>query len=44
MNDEQELVKYLNSLKNNKHIKEFESALLQYFDLLSAKIRSKLLE
>ena len=41
LNDEQALVKYLNNLKNNKHMEEFESELLLYFDALSAKNRSR---
>ena len=40
LNNEQALFQYLNALKNNKNMKEFESELLLYFDVLSARNRS----
>ena len=40
LNNEQALVEYLNSLKNNNHMKELENELLLYFDVLSPKNRS----
>ena len=40
LNNEQALVEYLNSLKNNNHMEELENELLLYFDVLSPKNRS----
>ena len=40
LNDEQKLINYLNALKKNKNLKKFESELILYFDVLSAKNRS----
>ena len=41
LEDESALVKYLMALKKYKHMKEFESELLIYFDVLSSKNRFK---
>lgn len=41
LDDESALVNYLEALKNNKHMKEFENELIIYFDVLSAMNRFK---
>ena len=40
LNNEQALVEYLNSLKNNNHMEDLENELLLYFDVLSPQNRS----
>ena len=39
-NDETALIKYLSSLKNNKHMDEYENELVSYLDVLSVENRS----